>query len=645
MVNVAPIAVDDVFAVTQGQTLTGNLGADNGSGDTVDGDPDGSILGFVPTTFSPIANESAGYFGAYFSNGVLTYSFMAGTVSYPQFVIATSTAIITQMGGTVILQTNGNFTYTAPAGYFGPDSFDYKLYDGEFATDIGHVDINVADSQAINDKPVAYDDVFGTDEDVQLIGNVLLDNDNGADMDPNGDALTVNAQTFFTANGGLVVMKADGSFTYMPKANYSGEDAFNYVVKDPSGASDMAIVRITVGATNDDPTAVNDVYYGVHSQPITGNVLGNDSDADGDTLSVGEGEFTTANGGTVTINADGTFTYDPNTAFVGTDSFVYTVEDGHGGSDTATVTLNVTNTNPIARTDYFNTGFGQSKSLNILTNDSDADGDSLTIVDTTITTAQGVNITLAADGSFTYQPPEYFYGADSFTYEVSDGFGGTASALAIISVAAPLGMISGDGYENIINGTSGADYIVGLGEDDTLYGKDGNDIILGGADDDAINGDGGNDMLLGEAGRDTLQGGTGNDTLKGGADADTLSGGEGVDWLYGGAGLDKLTGGNGNDVFVFGAADATSKDRISDFKTGDKLAFAAADYDLDLGALPDASYLAKTGAANVDHGRFLYDSASRTLSWDDDGMAATANIAITTFDKSVNLTLSDFMVI
>lgn len=129
-----------------------------------------------------------------------------------------------------------------------------------------------------------------------------------------------------------------------------------------------------------------------------------------------------------------------------------------------------------------------------------------------------------------------------------------------------------------------------------------------------------------------------------GTGSDDLHGEGGADKLLGGAGADKLYGGAGNDQFRFDGPGG-SHDKVMDFKAGDKLTVRAADYGLAAGALPDASYFALAGAANVDHGRFVYASANRGLSWDADGNLATANTLIATFDKAVSLSGADFLVI
>lgn len=655
MTNLTPIAADDIFTAFQGSqstTITGALGADNGAG--ADLDPDGTLLGWAGVGFNPVGDGDR-YLGAFFSGGQLGFLTIQGTVSYPFPVWVTTITLQTHAGGLVILNTDGSFAYTSPKGFSGVDWFDYALVDASLATDIGRVTLTVTDSATGNDRPVAQDDSFASIEDQPIAGNVLTDNGNGADSDPNGDALTVQAQTVISALGGVVTIIGNGDFTYVPPANQSGTDSFTYRLLDSFGASDTGTVTLAIAAADDVPIARDDHFSATHGQPIFGNVLANngsgaDSDADNDPLTVVAAVVVTGNGGQVVLNADGSFSYAPDPSFVGHDTFSYVVQDSQGNSDTAIVSLDLLNTAPIARTDWFAAQFGKGISGNLLASngtgaDSDADGDALSMLAGVLTTAGGGQVTLRADGTFAYVPAQAFYGTDSFQYSIGDGFGGTATATAFVVTAAPPGAIYGTAGDDLRDGTALADVIFALDGDDLVNGWGGNDTLAGGNDDDNLSGDGGNDLEFGQSGKDTLKGGLGADRLDGGTEGDDLFGNEAADRLTGGAGNDTLAGGAGNDWFIFDRANGTSADKVMDFRTGDKLVVNAADYGLAAGSLPDASYFAAAGSGAVGHGRFLYSSVGRTLSWDLDGDAATANIVIATFNKAVTLSHADFLVL
>ncbi len=168
------------------------------------------------------------------------------------------------------------------------------------------------------------------------------------------------------------------------------------------------------------PVANDDLFTSDEDASISGNVLDNDTDANGDGLTVVAGTYETDHG-SVTISEDGSFTYTPEADYNGEDSFTYTVSDGTV-TDTGTVTLTVNPVNDgvVAVDDAYTLDEEGTVSGNVLENDTDADGDSLTVVAGTYGTDHG-SVTLAEDGAFTYTPDADFSGTDSTTYAVSDG--------------------------------------------------------------------------------------------------------------------------------------------------------------------------------------------------------------------------------
>ena len=194
-------------------------------------------------------------------------------------------------------------------------------------------DINAAVIGSEPPAPVAVaDDGAGLEDTAVTIA--VLDNDLG-------DGIAVATAT----NGakGLVTVNADGTVTYRPNAHAHGEDSFTYTITDSMGRPSSATVTLTIAAVNDAPVAANDsltATAGTTAAPAW-SVLANDSDVDGDTLSVAAYDATSAAGGTVAMAADGTFTYTPAAGFSGTDSFTYTAADGRGGEATATVAVTV----------------------------------------------------------------------------------------------------------------------------------------------------------------------------------------------------------------------------------------------------------------------------------------------------------------
>lgn len=181
--------------------------------------------------------------------------------------------------------------------------------------------------------PVAVDDVDAGAEDSAIVIPVL-NNDLG-------QGIAVAAAT----NGamGLVIVNDDGTVTYRPNANAYGTDTFTYTITDSQGRTSTASVTVQVLDVNDAPVAQADSYAVPAGEVFTSSasVLDNDSDADGDSLQVSGYDATSARGGTVQMNADGTFIYTPAAGFTGTDSFTYTANDGNGAQSSATVTVTV----------------------------------------------------------------------------------------------------------------------------------------------------------------------------------------------------------------------------------------------------------------------------------------------------------------
>ena len=183
-----------------------------------------------------------------------------------------------------------------------------------------------------NRPPVAANDTATTALNTAVTLSVLAN-----DSDPDGDALTVTATS--TPAHGSVTANADNTVTYTPVAGYSGPDSFGYTISDGKGGTASAQVSVTVSPGNRAPVATNDTLTTSVDAPATVSVLANDSDPDGDALTV-TGASTPANG-TVVVNANGGITYTPAAGYVGTDSFTYTISDGRGGVGGASVSVTV----------------------------------------------------------------------------------------------------------------------------------------------------------------------------------------------------------------------------------------------------------------------------------------------------------------
>lgn len=247
------------------------------------------------------------------------------------------------------------------------------------------------------------------------------------DSDPDGDTFTVVGVT--DAAGGTVTVNPDGTVTYAPRDDFAGRDVFTYTIQDSQGSRSTATVQVEV--INTAPDAVDDAVSVPGATPAVLDLVLNDTDPNGDALSVRSADTASAQGGTVSVTG-GVATYTPAPGFRGTDTFTYVLEDVRGGTDTATATITVTNNVPVATDDTVAATSGEATALSVRGNDSDLDGDTLTV--TLLTSPSHGVLVLNADGTGTYTSTAGYTGPDSFTYRVADGFGGTDVATVTISV-------------------------------------------------------------------------------------------------------------------------------------------------------------------------------------------------------------------
>ena len=339
----------------------------------------------------------------------------------------TTTSVTTVQGVLVTINpTTGVYTYVPPTNYVGEDSFIYTICDDRDpqACDsaVVYIEIEPLDDPN-NNPPVANADTNVTLVNVPVNGNVLPN-----DYDPDGDPIIVTANT--APSNGSVVINPDGTYTYIPNANYVGQDTFTYTICDNGNPAlcDTTIVTIQViASTNNITTAVDDSYYTTIDVQITGNVLDNDTDPQGDSQTV-DISISPANGptnGNVVLNADGSFTYTPNTGYTGPDSFVYSIFDNGNpvATDSATVFIlvGIIGNEILAIDDINDTFVNTSVSGDVGTNDDNLDGPAGTEVFTLISgPINGGTLVFNANGTYTYTPATDYIGEDSFVYQICD---------------------------------------------------------------------------------------------------------------------------------------------------------------------------------------------------------------------------------
>ncbi|MEF1183003.1 Ig-like domain-containing protein, partial [Vibrio campbellii] len=231
-----------------------------------------------------------------------------------------------------------------------------------------------------NDAPVANDDNAVTDEDMPVTIDVLTN-----DTDVDGDTQTiVNASV--PADQGTVEI-VDGKLVFTPADNFNGEATISYTVSD-GALEDSAEVSVTVNPVNDAPVANDDSAVTDEDTPVTIDVLPNDTDIDGDTLTIVNASVP-ADQGTVEI-VDGKLVFTPAENFNGEATISYTVSDGALEDDAqVSVTVNPLNDAPVANDDNAVTDEDMPVTIDVLTNDTDVDGDTQTIVNASVPADQG----------------------------------------------------------------------------------------------------------------------------------------------------------------------------------------------------------------------------------------------------------------
>ena len=464
-VPVATITITDGVA-TANQLLTISLAAVNDApvagNDSKSGTEDTNLSGNVlPNDFDLDAD-------------VLTVSKF--TINGTEYNAGTTASLVGQ--GLFVLNSNGSYFFTPSANFNGNlPVISYTITDGNL-TSTSTLALNLS---AVNDAPVGVNDTVAGTEDETITGNLV-----GNDTDLDADSLTVTGftiagqtktagQTAVLAGIGSLTINANGSYSFTPAANYVGAVPVATVTITDGVATANQLLTISLAAVNDTPTPANDSKSGAEDTNLTGSVLGNDSDIDGDRLTVSQftingtdyaaGSVATLAAGSFTLGADGKYVFTPNTSWNGiVPAITVTVTDGNL-SATSTLNLTVTGVNdaPIAVTDTGSSLEDTVATGNVLTNDTDVDGDTLSVTNFTVngvtklagqtTVIAGVgSLTVNANGSYSFTPATNWNGnVPQVTYTATDG--------ALVSTGKLLLAVTAvnDGPTALNDGKSGAE--------------------------------------------------------------------------------------------------------------------------------------------------------------------------------------------
>ena len=512
-------------------------------------------------------------------------------------------ALVTDVShGSVLINADGTFTYTPNPDYNGPDGFTFLVQDGEGGSNTYSYSIDVT---AVNDAPAASDAAASGNEDTVIGGQV-------AAIDVDSPSLTYAVVT--GPQHGALTFNADGSFSYTPAANYNGGDSFTFKANDGQLDSNTATVTLTIAPVNDAPVATNASASGGSGVAITGQAPATDVDSPTLTYSVVAGP----QHGSLTLNANGSYSYTSVANYSGADSFTFKANDGSLDSNTGTVSLTVVQTNhpPVAT----NGSFSGNEDTAITGQAPASDLDANVLTYSVVAGPQHGSLSLKANGSFTYTPAANYNGADSFTFKANDGLvdsnvatvslaiasvndapvvgADTATATTSGSVSIPVATLLANDTDadgdtlSVVSVAMGATPhgVVQLSAGVVTYtpnvGYTGTDTFTYSVTDGHVvspvtgtvtvtistvsssyttgtnNADNinlstrtGPQSVNAQGGNDTVTGGAGADSINGYTGNDVILGNGGSDTITGGAGADTVTGGTGNDTFYLAKTD------------------------------------------------------------------------------------------
>ena len=312
----------------------------------------------VPTV-SPIALDSINEDG----NLIITQNdLLAGASDIDGDSLTAVNLTLASGNGTLVENGDGTWTFTPSINWNGAVDFAFDVFDGT-TTVPNTASLTVL---SVNDAPTTANIALTTDEDTAVSGQVTA-------TDIDGDVLSYIATTA-PQNGVLILNAATGEFTYTPNTNYNGSDSFVVTISDGNGGTTTSTITVGVAPVNDAPVAVADAITTDEDTSIVVDVRANDSDIDGDSLTVVA--VTQGTNGSVVIDAlSGNPIYTPNSDFNGSDSFTYTISDGQGGTSTTTVnvTVNAVDDPSTLIPDWQNIDEDTTLNGNVLDNDSDVD--------------------------------------------------------------------------------------------------------------------------------------------------------------------------------------------------------------------------------------------------------------------------------
>jgi Bacterial Ig domain/Secretion system C-terminal sorting domain len=339
---------------------------------------------------------------------------VAGAVTYS---IVTAPA-----SGTAVINAAGVINYTPSGTFNGVRSLTYQVtHTTSGLTDQAVVYINITNAQndAVNDVAAAANS--GVTQTINVKTN---------DTDPEGLVATSTVTIATAPKNGTATVNGSGNILYTPNTGFTGNDTLYYSLCEPAPACGTAFcdtARVIVTVLNQAPTTNNDSKTILPCASNTINLLTNDTDAEGNTLSITSvSALSNPAAGTLVNNNDGTVTFSPALGFLGSFTFTYAVTDnGITPQVSAPATVSITVSNPvnnapIAGNDAETISMEQTLIANVLDNDSDPDNNPISNPAITIPPVHGTAAVNAINGLITYTPNPGFFGTDVLTYQICD---------------------------------------------------------------------------------------------------------------------------------------------------------------------------------------------------------------------------------
>ncbi|WP_173974598.1 tandem-95 repeat protein, partial [Magnetospirillum sp. LM-5] len=359
--------------------------------------------------------------------------------------------------GVLEFTQDGQYRFTPDPDWNGTDSVTIRVTDAKGGTTEQTIELNVA---AVNDAATSDGIVIeGSDTPVE---SVAISEDSGLTFavdvtDAEGGAVDI---AFADNPNGSVTVNDDGTFTFTPTGDFTGATELTYTVTDSEGMTTTNTVTINVGAVEDEAVVTATGGSGAEDNVVTGTISA--TDVDGGVVSielVGDAAH-----GSVTVNADGTYSFSPDENWNGTDSFTVLVTDANGGTTEQTVTVNVGAVEDEAVVTV--TG-GEGSEDGVVTGSisaTDVDG-GIASIELVGDAAHG-SVELNPDGTYSFTPDADWNGTDSFTVVVTDANGGTTEQTITVNVEAVNDAATTDGI--VVAGSDTPVESVSISEDSGL---------------------------------------------------------------------------------------------------------------------------------------------------------------------------------